>query len=331
MSNRLITDYLKRKILGFTGASRLWRRYADQIEGAQFTEVPPFPRQVIVEVANICNHKCVFCAYTKMTRPSQYIDPTLFKSIAQQAYDLGAREIGLHGGSEPLTCKKLEEHVATCSAIGYEYIYFTTNGSLGSPERFKRLIDNGVHSIKVSVNAGDRETYRKIHGKDDFDKVVENVNFISEYRKTLDRKLYLAISFVETPENRHTLPMLKERFDGVVDEVFHVVATNQSGQMMNQPVAPYRPQTCQIPFNQVNITREGYLRACCNDYQNMLAVDDLNNVSLADAWTGDRFRKLRRKHIEDRLEGTLCHNCIKGCNDKVRPINPDFGDWGQIA
>jgi sulfatase maturation enzyme AslB (radical SAM superfamily) len=310
--------------------AKLWKRYESSIERAEVEEVPPFPRQLMVEVANICNHKCSFCAYTKMTRPSQYINTDLFQSIVTQAYDLGAREIGLHGGSEPLTCKKLEEHIAFCRDLGYEYIYFSTNAALADEARWQRLLDAGPHSIKVSVNGGDRETYNKIHGRDDFEKIARNIEFISEYRKKVPQKVYLAISFVEVPENADSLAALKERFGGIVDEIFHVTAANQSGQMLNLPVSPYLPETCQIPFNQVNITREGYLRACCNDYQNMLAVEDLSKMTLAEAWASQRYRELRRRHVDGKLQGTLCQNCIKGTNDPVRPLNPALGDWGQI-
>lgn len=310
--------------------AKLWKRYGDSIRAAEVEEVPPFPRQVMVEVANICNHKCTFCAYTKMTRPSQYINAELFQSIAQQAYDLGAREIGLHGGSEPLTCKKLEDHIAFCRDLGYEYIYFSSNLALADEARIRRLLDAGTHSIKCSVNGGDRETYHRIHGKDDFEKISKNIAFINEYRKQVPQKVYLAISFVEVPENAASLPALREAFGGIVDEIFHVTAANQSGQMLNLPVSPYLPETCQIPFNQVNITREGFLRACCNDYQNMLAIEDLSTMTLAEAWASQRYRELRRRHVTGELQGTLCHNCIKGGNAPVRPINPALGDWGQI-
>jgi hypothetical protein len=63
----------------------------------------------------------------------------------------------------------------------------------------------------------------------------------------------------------------------------------------------------------------------------MLAIEDLSKVSLVDAWAGARFRDLRSRHLNGGLAGTLCHNCIKGCNEPVRPINPALGDWGQIT
>jgi sulfatase maturation enzyme AslB (radical SAM superfamily) len=329
MTKLSIPAYVKER-LEKAPESRLWDRFSRLIGETELTEVPPFPRQILVELANICNHRCSFCAYTKMTRPSQYLDPELFHRLMKEAYELGAREVGLHGGSEPLTCKQLESHVSYCRDIGFEYIYFSTNGALATPERFRALVDAGTSSIKFSVNGGDREAYRLVHGKDDFDKVMANLKSVSEYRKEIGRTLYLSVSFVEVPENAASFANLKSLAGPLVDEIFHVKASNQSGQMLNLPVKPHMPSTCQIPFNQVNITREGYLRACCNDYQNNLALYDLNEGTLADGWQGEAFRSLRRRHLQARLEGTLCHSCIHGVRSEVSPLEPKLGDWGAI-
>ena len=313
------------------GQEKLWTRYADMIETAVMSEVPPIPKAMLVEVANICNHRCSFCAYSKMTRKSYFIDPEVFKSIARQGYELGVREIGLHGASEPLTCKKLADHIQYCTDLGYDYIYFTTNGTLGKPEKWRSYIDAGIHSIKFSINAGNAETYKKIHGKDDFDKAIENLKFVSEYRKTSGKQIYLAVSFVEVPENKDSFESLKALVEPLVDEVFHSVAMNQSGQMDDLPISKTIPEICNIPFNQINITREGYLRGCCNDYQNMLVLEDLTKTSLKDAWAGSYARTLRKKHLDNQLDGTLCKNCIHGCNEPVKAIRPDLAPWDPIT
>ena len=310
---------------------KLWTRYANMIQGAVLQQAPPFPRAVLFEVANMCNHKCTFCAYTKMTRTHRSIDPALFNSIAQQCFDLGAREVGLHGASEPLMCKQLADHIATCKSIGYEYIYFTTNGTLGTPEKWKSYIDAGLDSVKFSINAGNAETYRTIHGRDDFQKAIDSVTFVTEYRKTLGRPLYVAVSFVEVPQNAETFEELKSRVAHLVDEVYHAVAYNQSGQMSELNVSKTIPEICHIPFNQVNITREGYLRACCNDYQNMLVMEDLSKVPVKDAWEGQHARDLRRRHLTGDLHGSLCHNCIHGCNEPVKALRGDLAPWAPIS
>ena len=141
----------------------------------------------------------------------------------------------------------------------------------------------------------------------------------------------LSVSFIEVPENAASLPALQKAVLHLVDEIFHVSANNQSGQMLNLQVSTHLPDTCQIPFNQINITREGYLRGCCNDYQNVLAMVDLNEISLKEAWAGGHFRSFRRRHLAGDLVGTLCHNCIHGVNEPAAPLRPELGDWGILG
>lgn len=294
-------------------------RFAEFARSTQHVENPAFPRYLMLEISNICNHACSFCAYTTMERPKRHMDRALFDRLVREAYGLGAREIGLFSGAEPMTCKWLDEYIASCRTIGYEYIYISTNGSLGTPEKFKRLLDAGLSSIKFSLNGGTRESYQLVHGTDHFEKVVENIRFVSEYRKTLPHPVFLAISFVECDANRGTFENAKSMFDGLVDEIVLYQANNQNGQMPELPTPAFRD--CDLPFNKVHISREGYLRACCNDYENMLAMEDLNQVGLAEAWHSERFRDLRRRHIADELQGTMCGNCIRGACGKAKPLN----------
>lgn len=307
------------------GDTWLTQRFATFAASSVRSEMPPFPKYLMLEVSNICNHACAFCAYTTMERPKRHMDRALFERLVREAYDLGSREVGLFSGAEPLTCKWLDEYVQMCSDVGYEYIYISTNGSLGTPEKFKKLIDAGLSSIKFSVNGGDAESYLRVHGSDHFDKVIENIRFVSEYRKTLSRNIFLAVSFVECTGNEGTFDGLAELLEGSVDEITRYRANNQSGQMPDLPTPDF--SQCDLPFNKIHISREGYLRACCNDYENALAMEDLTKVSLAEAWQSERFRHLRRRHLEDDLATTLCGNCIRGNCGKPTPLNPELVDW----
>lgn len=298
------------------------RRLLKMISESKTVTAPPFPRQIQIETSNICNHKCEFCAYTLMRRPKGYMDKALFDRLVKEAFDCGAREIGLFAGAEPLTCKWLDKFIESCRDIGYEYIYISTNGVLADGLTLKNLLDAGLNSIKFSVNGGNRETYKIVHGKDDFDKVIENIKHIAEYKKNTSCNVYLGVSFVGMDHSRESFGSLKSILDGVVDEIIYYEASNQSGQMPGFPNPPYRE--CHLPFNKVHISREGFLKACCNDYENLLAVEDLNLYSMKDAWLSDRFKELRLRHIENKLEGTVCGNCIRASAVPPKPLNPDL-------
>jgi organic radical activating enzyme len=306
------------------------RKRKDELASYQPDSVTPaFPRTLLVEVSNVCNHRCVFCAYSKQTRPGKLISPELMERLLREAYALGAREVGYYSGAEPFTCKHLERLIQTAKGIGYEYIYVSTNGVLATPKRLQACVDNGLDSIKFSVNAGDRETYRQIHGEDDFETVVRHIQFVDEYRKRMGKPFYLAISFVVMDQpggssNVATKDRLHALLGDVVDEIVFYEAVNQSGQQHGLPTVPGFQAPCALPFARCHISAEGYLRMCCNDYQNYLALVDLNQTTLEDAWKAQVFQQMRQKHLDKDLKGTLCHNCVHGLNEPIRPIVPEL-------
>jgi wyosine [tRNA(Phe)-imidazoG37] synthetase (radical SAM superfamily) len=302
--------------------SHVGKRLLKMIKDSQRDPTPPFPRQIQIETTNICNHKCEFCAYTLMKRPKGVIREDLFERLVREAFDCGSREIGLFAGAEPLTCKSLESHIKMCKEIGYEYIYISTNGALGGPDLFRRLLDAGLHSIKFSVNGGDRATYEQVHGKDNYDRVLKNIRFVSEYRHSVTQSVFLGVSFVGMPHTNDSFEKLKKEIKDDVDEIIFYEASNQSGQMPHFPDPPYRD--CHLPFNKAHISKEGFLKVCCNDYENLLAVEDLNQMTMMDAWHSDRFQKIRRDHIEDKLDGSVCGNCIRASKTPPKALNDDL-------
>jgi MoaA/NifB/PqqE/SkfB family radical SAM enzyme len=302
--------------------SHVGNRLLHMITEAKRMTLPPFPRQIQVETSNICNHSCEFCAYTLMERPKRHMNRDLFRRIVREAYECGAREIGLFAGAEPLTCKWIDEYIAYCRELGYEYMYISTNGVLADEAKLQKVLDAGLSSIKFSVNGGDRETYKLVHGRDDFDKVVRNIMFVSEYRKTLPQPIYLGVSFVGMPHTLHSLEQLRELIGPHVDEILYYDASNQSGQMPELPDPPYRD--CHLPFNKAHFSLEGYLKVCCNDYENYLAVESLENMSIMEAWHSARFQALRQRHIDDDLDGTICANCIRASKCRPQPLNPEL-------
>ena len=295
----------------------LVKRRMEAKREAEFSARPPFPRSINIELNNVCNHSCSFCAYALMERERGNIDDARLEGWLADAYRLGSREIGLHSGAEPFASKQLEHFVAYCKKLGYEYIYISTNGSLATPTRMKSVIDAGIDSIKFSFNAGDRETYRKVHGKDHFDRVLEHLRFASTYRGK-KKKPYLAISFVVTRENAHTVKKIRELTRDLVDEFIPLQETNSSGQLPREGERALKAKDiCAIPFNKLHISWEGYMRVCCNDYENLLAVEDLSKTSLEEAFYGDRFTDFRQRHLDDKLEGSLCFNCKYDCKAPV--------------
>lgn len=295
-----------------------------------YTTTPPFPTNMMVEATNMCNHRCVFCANKTATRKRRHLDITLLKSILRQGADLGAREVGFYSTGEPLMYPELLNAVRAAKDAGFTYIYLSTNGALATPERIQPLVEAGLASIKFSVNSDSRERYAQVHGKDDFELVKANISQLNQYRHAGKRSLYLATSSVLFPDDHDAFARIQEIFAPIVDETLCYDVGNQGGYSVAQPgnkctsSTLYPEKTCSLPFNRIHITCEGYLTVCCVDYQNYLALADLNTLSLKQAWHSEVFQNIRRRHLADSLEGTMCARCRAGSTLPAEPLCPEL-------
>lgn len=294
---------------------------------------PPLPHNMLMELANICNHNCVFCGYKNMKRPKTKCDKKLMLDIIKQAYGGGTREIGFYMIGEPLICPDLADYISYAHSLGYEYIYLTTNGALATIDKMKELISAGLNSIKFSVNAGTRETYYKVHGKDDFEIVKSNIINLHKYvtENFVDLKRF--ISFVKVEINKNDIEKLKAEFENFVDKIYIFQCINQAGgmlQLIEQGIVKSEDMEegsslpCNMVFNRLHVTAEGYLSACCSDVDGYLSAIDLRTTSLYEAWNSDILVGLRNKHLQGNLKGTLCHNCIHNVCEPVKALNQNI-------
>lgn len=292
---------------------------------------PPFPKtNFLMEVSNACNHACIFCAHQKMQRKVGKINQELAFNILQQAYDLGTREVGFYATGEPFLVPELPEYIKKAKEIGYSYVYLTSNGSLAIPEKIRSVIDAGLDSIKFSINAPERELYKFIHGRDDFDKVMEHLRYLYDYRKQIHGEFKIYVTGILTKYTENMQDKYHEIFDGLCDQVVFKFVYNQGGYMpeINDylrcecDTAPRR--RCNLPFDAISVTHEGYLSVENADYENMLIVADLNKVSLKDGWYGEKMKEIRRKFIEDDLGGTLCDGCVHRTLKPAKPTMPEY-------
>ena len=100
---------------------------------------PSLPKKrMLIELSNICNHKCIFCAQKKMTRKRGNINPDFLDRILHEAHEDGVREVGFYMTGEPFMSPLLEAAVKLAKSIGYTYVYITTNGAKALPERILR-------------------------------------------------------------------------------------------------------------------------------------------------------------------------------------------------
>lgn len=300
---------------------------------AVFSETPPFPREIQLDLTSFCNHKCVFCPNPLIENKSTMQHDMVIR-VLQEAYDCGVRDLGFYATGESFLVKNLAEYVKLAKDIGYEYLFITTNGALATPDRAKPVLDAGINSMKFSINAGTRETYKEIHGKDDFDTVISNLRWVSNYRKKAGLKCRIYVSMVYTDKIKNEVELLQDLVMDYIDEWDPKPLNNVCGNLYennelgpieeNSPRARGKREICFQPFKAFTITPEGLVSACVVDYSQDLIVADLRKTTLKEAWTNEIYTQFRRRHLKGKVKGLICYNCMYNKNEPVTPLMPEY-------
>jgi len=293
-------------------------------------ETPAFPKVIKLDISSMCNYQCLFCPQSKYGRTeSRNIDHELALKIIKDAYDNGAREICLAMRGEPLLNSALEEYICYAKKIGYTYVFINTNGYLLDKDRGQRLLEAGIDSIKVSVNAADK-SYYLIHGVDAYQRVKQNIIDFDYLRKSFSAPCRLFVSYVATKQTLKEAEIVKVDLKNYVDEIVVMNANSRGGGINEVEEKLYAGDDeytfeypCSQLFNTINVTAEGYMIICCQDFENLTVVSDLNHESIDEAWNGDIFRNFRHRYLNHDFKGTLCQNCLFHTNEDVVPLKKD--------
>lgn len=291
---------------------------------------PPLPNSLNIELNNYCNQKCEFCGYhgkyasTNMRPSDLKID--FVKKILNQAKKLGIgeKEVGFYLSGEAFLYKGLAEIIAYAKELGFKYTFLTTNGALADPELMKSVVDAGLDSIRFSVNAADREMYKEIHGTDDFDRVVDNIRFLDQYKRENNLDIATSLSCVVSKKNQEGLVEgVKRVFGELVDDILFIPVmlyrlknmdeVRRIHEIVNDDEAEVDPSYfCSILFNTMYINSDGFAIPCCNAPHFEYTTYDLNRkLDLEEAWYSEGYSKLRSIFVEKTDDkGTMCEDCL---------------------
>lgn len=280
------------------------------------------PSWVIIENTNYCNISCVFCPHEKMVRKKGFMDPKMFESIIDQCADENIPNVLIQGFGEPLIDKDYVSKVRYAKSRGIKRVHCVTNGILLTQDISKELIDAGLDTLSISIDAASDEVYGRIHkvigsGKPckDFDKLVENIRNMAGLKSVYGSdKPYVQVRFKDFDLNKGTFKEFIKLFSRVSDEINVYMnifnwpgSDNKSSIPHNVPVLKF---PCYNLWSTMFIAFDGKVPLCCQDYECSIKIGDLKTQSIAQIWNAEILRRIRKIHLARKFEDlTLCNEC----------------------
>lgn len=152
------------------------------------------PKPITVEISptSYCNHACTYCAFDSARNTAQ-LEPAVFKKLIRQLSKMDVKSINISGTGEPLIYPNLIDFIKYAKIEERMSVGLITNGSLLNKNGEE--LANLCSYIRISLDACTPETHKKIHGSDDFDRIIENIKLI------VGKKAQIGVQFVFCEDN----------------------------------------------------------------------------------------------------------------------------------
>jgi len=292
----------------------------------------PAPKSAKIELTGRCNFSCSFCARSLKLRDQKDMNKKFFKRIVRELRESGVEELGLFYIGESFLCNWLEDAIYFAKHVAkFPYVFLTTNGSMATPDRVKKCMENGLDSLKWSLNYSDAEQFVEIARVKEslYDDMMDNLFHARQARDQVEQetghRCGLYASYIQyNGEQGEKMSGTVESVSDAVDEIYALPLYSQSGPQDSPLPDEYKPTPgnpgradcrrdplpCWSVSREAHVTWNGLLSACCWDNSEGLIMADLNKVSFMDGWNGLLFQKLRKAHLGKDVSGTACEKCV---------------------
>lgn len=300
-------------------------------------EVIPCPPSVKVELVNSCNLRCRMCGIAGREIPGkEVINLSVFERFIGEFVDAGGKEVGLFFiGESTISPHTLIEALKICKRLKVEYTFLTSNFTLLDPMLAGELMENGLDSLKASINFESPEAFKDgTRSKSGlWDRALNNLKAAFEIREARNyrTKIY-ASSILFTDERKEEMDaLLNERVRPFVDEHYFLPCfsemasvNNTEGWKLNagnqgRAENKVSPLPCWSLFREAHVrlhkTPDGVkhlMSMCCFGATPTFDAASLDDMSFMDAWNSVAYRQLRKAHLSKDVKNTVCEECIYG-------------------
>lgn len=296
-----------------------------------------------IEVTNVCNFKCRFCAATDNPiidlQKKGFMEFSLFCKIIDDLCEFDGRlkQLVFHILGEPLLHPQIAEMIAYAKKKNVaEKLVLYTNGSRLTPRLSRAIVDAGIDYIQLSIEHVSDDGYEKITRVSvDYDKLLANIGYLCAY-KPID--CTVSAKILDCNLTEHEKAKFYEDFQKITTEC-HIETLMQtiSPDVKDTTLGNGRTTTndgyeareknvCTPPFYLLGIFYDGLVSPCVCDWRKGLIVGDAKVNSVKEIWEGKKLREFRKMQLANKR---CLHPICKECEAIYNQLD-DIDDYSDV-
>jgi len=278
-------------------------------------EIEKFPLFIDIEVTNVCNLKCSFCATT--ISGNKYVRGLILKEHVKKIIDEGS-DNGLYGvkfnvRGEPLLHPLIDYFVAYAKKKKLVDVYFNTNAVFLTDHMSERLIGAGLDRISISFEGYTKEVYEKNRIGSNFELVLRNIEKLQNLKNKLNvDHPRVRIQTIKLPEIN--MEEYSKFWESKVDEVAYLDYKDM-GEKKKDNVSSW---ICPQLWQRMTVLWNGDIFPCNHDDEQFIKLGNIETLSMKESWDSSKIKELRNLHRQG-----MAHmiNACNGCYLRNIEIN----------
>lgn len=210
-------------------------------------------------------------------------------------------------------CRMLRAAGAAAIAVRTRAAWEGRAGDVANPrdDAIERaLFETPVDVIEVDLSATTADTYRRVHGRDDFERVRARVDRWCARR--IERRAVLPLvvpAFTKRVDNLHEMEAFYDEWtgrEGVARITGHAHCAGQLPRRAVTTVAPPDRGACRRVFSRTVILADGRMTTCDQDVAGRQTVGSILDTPFEILWRSERLESIRQNEI---AATPLCPAC----------------------
>jgi radical SAM protein with 4Fe4S-binding SPASM domain len=282
--------------------------------------IPDFPLTVTLELVNRCNLNCIMCYTVNHSEKKSTLGMENMKTILAEGQKHGLPALVLGLGSEPLLFKGAKDVMKAAIDADVMDLFLGSNGVLLTEDIAEFLVVNQVARLEVSLDAATPETYEKIRGKNELEKIEANLHRLIELKKVRNSALpVVRLTFCVQELNHQERGAFLEKWRDRVDYVdFQMMVDHgdidelrETGTVSEVEELDLSSSYCAYPFNSLHVWANGNITPCCTFFAKSeeLILGNVAEMTLEEAWNGGKIDTLRQELLSGNVRD-ICRVCL---------------------
>jgi len=259
-------------------------------------------KKIYIEVTNLCNLNCSFCAHT--TRKKEFMTVDNFETILRKIKPY-TDYIYLHVMGEPLLHPMINKIILLANKYDIK-VNITTNGTL--LDRLNEDVD--IRQINISLHSYSEQ----LDSNNYLEKAFNKCEALAGSGVYINYRLW-------TKGNYELKKKLEERYNVVIDDedITKTLDKNIFYSKENEFVWPIKrlgegkcstfSTTCRALKDHIAILVDGTVVPCCLDNDGIIKLGNIYNDSLENIINSPLYQEMLNGFNNNKMINKLCENC----------------------